>query len=318
MLDPSSRFATMPLPLQTSVPRCSSVVRLLAVTVVAGASLLTVDAAAQPERSGGFGRPVLDPQQKAEAKAHFDRGADLYAQGAYDQALAEWTAAYEISQHPLIFESIANAYERLGKPREAKEALTKWRAAAPPEEQQVLDRRLGNLDARIAKLDEEDAAAKAAADKRVNEGGDGVVEEEGGIFGPLGIAGVVVGAVGVGLVAGGVVVGIVASGQRPDEAEVCRAGEGGSLCLDASRKDIDASSTLALVSDVMWITGAVATAAGGTMLVLDLTGALDDEEPQAEPTASDARGRRPAPRARTELLPHAGQGGAGFTLRGTW
>lgn len=275
--------------------------------------LLTPPAAAQP--SGGYGRPVLDPQKKAEAKGHFDRGADLYAQGAYDQALVEWNKAYEISQHPLIFESMANAYERLGRPREAKEALAKWRAEAPPEEHENLDRRLANLDARVKKLEEEEAAAKAEAEKKRAAGNGAATEEEEGLLGPLGIAGVVVGAVGVGLVGGGVVVGIVASGQRPDEAAVCRAGDGGSLCLESAKEDIDASGTLALVSDIMWITGAVATAAGGTMLVLDLTGALEDEEGETAPE-SDAGARRNVRAA--QLVPLAGPGGAGLSLRGTW
>ena len=262
--------------------------------------------------SAGFGRPVLDPQKKAEAKAHFDKGADLYAQGAYDQALVEWTAAYEISQHPLIFESMANAYERLGKPREAKDALAKWRAAAPADEHEMLDRRIQNLDARIKKLDVEEAAAEAAASAAGTAADEGA-EEEGGL-GTLGIVGVIVGGAGVGLIAGGVVVGIVASGQRPDEEVVCRSGDAGSICLEAAREDIDSSSTLALVSDIMWITGAVATAAGGTLLVLDLTGVLDDDAEEAP--ASDARSR-PRP-ARAELRPLASPAGAGLSLQGTW
>ncbi len=287
--------------------------------------LLTPDASAQAP-SGGFGRPVLDPEKKAEAKGHFDRGADLYAQGAYDQALVEWSKAYEISQHPLIFESMANAYERLGRPREAKEALAKWRAEAPPEEHENLDRRLANLDARVKKLEEE-AAAKAEAEKKGAAGGGADSSEEEGVLGPLGVAGVVVGAVGVGLVGGGVVVGIVASGQRPEEAEVCRAGGGGSLCLESAKEDIDSSGTLALVSDIMWITGAVAAAAGGTMLVLDLTGAIEDDAEADAAPESDARARRDTRRRggatgsiapRAQLVPIASPAGAGLSFRGTW
>jgi hypothetical protein len=296
-----------------SFPIVPRVLGLVALGFV-GITVPSVARAQSP--SGGYGQPVLDPQKKAEAKGHFDRGADLYAQGAYEEALAEWRKAHDISGHPLIFESMANAYERLGKPREAKEALVKWREAAPPEEHAVLDRRLANLDARAKKLDEEEAAAKAAAEKNAASSGGPAGDEEEGLLGPLGIAGVVVGAVGVGLIGGGVVVGVVASGQRPEEAEVCRAGDGGSLCLGTAKEDIDSSATLALVSDIMWIGGAVATAAGGTMLILDLTGALEEEE-AAEAPATDAR-RRAAPRAKAQLAPTAGPSGAGLSFRGTW
>ena len=174
-------------------------------------------------------KPPLDARRRAEAKVHFDRGADLYAQGAYEEALVEWQRSHEISQHPLIFESIANAYERLGRPREARDALAKWREAAPPEEHELLDRRLENLAARAKKQDDEAAAKareaeakQAAAPGAGEEGADEeAAETEGSPLVPIGF---VVGGVGLGMVVAGLVVGGVAAGERPDEATACREG----------------------------------------------------------------------------------------------
>src|ERR1700761_6593550 len=112
-------------------------------------------ALAQPKKPAGKVDPKL-----AEAKHLFEEGAAAYAQGSYDAAIRAWELSYDLSQKPLIFESIANAWERLGDAKKAREALAKWRAHAPPEEQELLDARLRNLDARVAR--DEEAARKAA------------------------------------------------------------------------------------------------------------------------------------------------------------
>jgi tetratricopeptide (TPR) repeat protein len=254
--------------------------------------------------------PPLDPARKAEAKQHFDRGADLYAQGAYEEAIKEWMRSFEISGHPLIFESVANAQERLGRPREARESLLRWRDAAPREEQELLDRRLRNLDERIAKLEEEERAAaerKAReAEQRQQSGepaGGGGAEASEPSSSPLIPIGLVVGGVGVGAVVAGLVVGGLAAGERPDEATACRAGEGGSLCLAGERDAIEGSSSKALVADILWIGGAALAATG---VVLAVIGASSDGTPA------------PATEARAILAPSLGPGGGGATLRGSW
>lgn len=88
---------------------------------------------------------------RAQAKKHFDEGAALYTQGSYKEAIKAWEKAYELSEEPLIFENMANAYERLGELKKAREHLALWREAAPAAEHPLLDKRLANLDDRIAK-----------------------------------------------------------------------------------------------------------------------------------------------------------------------
>src|SRR5690349_7581471 len=117
-------------------------------------------AAAQPHKTAA---PKTDPKL-AEAKRLCDEGADVYSKGDYEQAIDAWQKSYDLFKGPLIFESIANGYERLGDPRKAREYLKKWREVAPKEEWELLDERIKNLDARIQREDEV-AAQKAAADE---------------------------------------------------------------------------------------------------------------------------------------------------------
>lgn len=88
-----------------------------------------------------------DPDM-VRAKELYDNGAILYEEGEYEQAIVAWQAAYELSQEPLLYYNIANAYERLGRYDEAIDALAQYRAFAPSGERDALDRRLRNLEKR--------------------------------------------------------------------------------------------------------------------------------------------------------------------------
>src|SRR6478672_10379905 len=125
----------------------------LLVSSLAALALVVAPAApasAQPKKA-----PTGKPDGKNnEAKKLFDDGAAAYTQGNYEAAIDAWTKAYDISKKPLIFESIANAYERLGEAKKAREYLSKWRDVAPKDEQDLLDARIKNLDARVARDEE--------------------------------------------------------------------------------------------------------------------------------------------------------------------
>lgn len=270
---------------------------------------LALTIGAIPAVASAQGRPgaTLDPARRAEAKRLFDGGADLYAQGDYEGAISAWMKSYEISGLPLIFESVANAHERLGRPRQAREALLRWREAAPPDEHELLDRRLRNLDERIARLEADERAAAEArargeeARRQQGEGRSTEVEPTPppGQGSPLVPIGIVVGAVGLGAIGAGLVVGAVAAGQRPDEEAACRTSSGGSLCLASERDAIESSSSLALVSDVLWIAGSAAAVTG---VVLVVVGSSDGDEPGL----------------RAILTPHVGPTGTGATLQGAF
>jgi tetratricopeptide (TPR) repeat protein len=237
------------------------------VTVAAFAIPLAPSAPAlaqrKPDRSAGKPDPKL-----TEAKKLFDDGADAYTQGNYDAAIAAWTKSYEISKRPLIFESIANAYERLGNPRKAREFLGRWREVAPAEEHDILDARLKNLDARVAREDEQEAARKAEEEKakEKEQRERARIEPKGEAKGTsLSVPGLVLAGGGGVAVIIGVTLDIVASQNRPD-AKACAVDKDGQICLSSARSQINSSNTFATVGDILWITGAAATAAGLVMI----------------------------------------------------
>lgn len=233
--------------------------------------------------------------KRAKAKALFDEGAALYTQGSYEEAIAKWERAYELSEEPLIFENMANAYERLGDLKQAYEHLSLWRQTAPPEEHATLDKRLKNLEERIARKEREAKPEKKPVEKPKKPA---MVDRGPGVS----IPGLILTSVGLAAVAGGVAVGVVAAGQRPDEETVCVPYEDRSLCRESSRDAIGTSTTLAAVSDLMWIAGAV-TGTVGVVLLLTY-------EPERAPAVGAAL------RPTVGLV--EGAGAAGLSLEGTW
>jgi len=198
----------------------------------------------------------------AEAKRLFDEGAELYGTGKYDEAIERWEISYELSKRPLIFESIANAYERLGNAKKAREYLAKWREAAPAEEHETLDARIANLDARIAK--ETEAEAARAKGSGGGGGSDGPAARS--MQGDVGLA---LAGAGGGVLALGVTLAVVGAAQRPDQAEVCKDRSDRSLCLGSAREDIESSSTLVTLGDVLGFVGFAMAGAGVALVILD-------------------------------------------------
>ena len=236
----------------------------LSVLLLASASACGVLTA--PE---AFAQPVKKPPpakadpNMIEAKKLFDDGAASYAAGNYEDAIKKWEKAYELSQKPLIYDNLANAWERLGNPRKTRECLAKWRLYAPPEEIDGLDARIKNLDARIARDDEaaaQAAAAQAARDARAR------AEAEAARKKPW-LAGAVLAGVGGAAVISGVVVDIVAKTKRPD-ASACKTNGGQTLCLSTSANAIDTSNRLAIAGDVTWGIGAALIATGVVLVVV--------------------------------------------------
>lgn len=249
--------------------------------------------------------PASPAEARAQAKKYFDQGALDYTQGNYEGAVEAWQKSYDLSKEPLIFENIGNAYERLGKPREARDALAKWREVAPPEEHAILDRRITNLDARIAREDEEEKKRKAEQEelqKRMGTGGGS--GGDGGASGPsFSLPGVIVGSVGVAAVIAGVVVDGVAAGKRPSSSTVCKKSGTSQLCLTSAKDDIKTSNTMAVAGDATWIIGAAAVATGAVLI-------LTYKKP--------SRAKEPPKTGFVDLLPAVGPTGGGVLFQGRW
>jgi tetratricopeptide (TPR) repeat protein len=259
----------------------------LAAALAASVALVTLaaPAAAQP----GAKKPPAEkaPDSKlAEAKKLFEEGTAAYALGNYEQAIGAWEKSYELSKKPLIFESIGNAYERMGNARKAYEYLTKWRDAAPPEEKTVLlEARIRNLEARAKREEEQEAASKASAEKAKTLQAQRDQDDEAARRSKAGlsIAGIALAAGGGAAIVAGVVVAAVGAGKRPDDA-ACKTSGGKTFCLDSARSGIQSSNTLAIAGDVTWIVGAAAAAAGVTLIVLRKVSA--SKEAAAPPPAA--------------------------------
>ncbi len=86
----------------------------------------------------------------ARARELFQNGVILYDEGRYEDAVAAWGEAWRLSGRPLLLYNMANATERLGRWTEAMDLLSRYRAFAPADERETLDRRIGNIERRIA------------------------------------------------------------------------------------------------------------------------------------------------------------------------
>ncbi len=93
---------------------------------------------------------VVTEADDARARELFENGAALYDEGRYEDAIAAWREAWRLSGRPLLLFNMANAAERLARWSEAAALLNRYRAFAPQEEREVLERRIENIERRAA------------------------------------------------------------------------------------------------------------------------------------------------------------------------
>lgn len=86
----------------------------------------------------------------ARARELYDNGAALYDEGNYEAAILAFRQSYALSKLPELHYNIANCEERLGNLEAARDALNLYRAVAPSAERAALERRIANLETRIA------------------------------------------------------------------------------------------------------------------------------------------------------------------------
>ena len=292
---------------------------------IGGASLAPATAAAQGKKPPPAKEPPKDPKI-VEAKKLFDDGSAAYTDGRYEDAIKAWEKSYELSGKPLIFESIASAYERLGDKKKAREYLAKWREAAPKEEHDQLDARIKNLDARIAA---EGAAEAARKEKEEKERAEREAREKANPSQPkesdldkarasrmklvLGVGGA-----GVVAVLAGVALDVVATVQRPSTNTDCIANGGKTICRESAKGAIESSGTLALVGDITWITGAVLAGAGAALyFTMPKDGAAAGKEADKAPPADPTKTSKSSPRW-VSVAPIVGPTGGGIGIRGTF
>jgi hypothetical protein len=281
----------------------------LRLAVLCGGAALAVSVPPAASQAQGRKPKGADPRT-AEAKKLFEQATDAYGQGRYEDAIRDWQKSYELSGKPLIFESIANAYERLGDKQKARDYLAKWRAEAPQGERQQLDARIEALDARIAaeKAQKDEAAKKSADDAGAAKAERDAQERARSTRLALAIA---VGGAGVLAVGAGIVMGAVGAGQRPDVSDACATTGGQTLCKATAKDALEGSSTLVVAGDVTWIAGAVLVAAGGALLFT-----LPPAPSKAKEAPKGAAGEGRAPRRFVSVVPVVGPNGGGLGVLG--
>lgn len=229
----------------------------------------------------------MSRKDRREAKRLFNKAHLAYRRGDYEEAILKWEQSFELSGEPLIYLSIANAYERLGEAEEALDYLQRWREKAPRREHEELDGRIESLQRRVdddkaqeerrkRKEEERLAEEKARLERERQEDRTKLAQEEQSESSDAWtiVGWSMVGTGGAAVIAGLVMDGVAAA-RRPSEEEACLNGDAGLLCRDALRDDIEASNRLAIAGDVTWIVGGL-IAAGGVVLLLTLPDGDED------------------------------------------
>lgn len=263
------------------------------------------------------------------ARELYAQGEAAYGNGDYETSVNLWRHAYELDPRIGLQYNLAQAYERLGRLQEAVQALELYVGGTTAE-----DPRRASAEARITSLREritrtgvrivgapdgavllvdgverglfphEGAWPIDAATHDVRVRADGFHDFVARVAVPVGqvvdvtvrmraaelpVGGIVTMSIGAALVAGGLAVGALAL----DGAHAAPSSDG---------PEADEARTLALTSDVLWVTGAVAIGAGIAWLVADL---VADEDAASASSAS------------LRLVPILGPNLGGLSLAGT-
>lgn len=196
----------------------------------------------------------------ARARELYENGSILYEEGRYEDAIAAWEEAYRLSGRPLLLFNTANALERLGRYDEAMTLLQRYRAYAPAEEREILDRRIRNLETRIDDQKERSAAAPVVA--TAPPPAPAVAPERH----PVRVAPLILGGIGVVGLGFGTGFGVSALGARSDAAANCTTVNDVNWCTDLAADALERDGRSSLLSDISFgvgtlgVAGAVVTA----------------------------------------------------------
>src|SRR5689334_19842947 len=83
------------------------------------------------------------------ARELFQKGDTAYAEGRYEEALAAFQEAYDLSGRAQLLFNVSNALERLGRYQEAVDALEKYLSSGKAKDRDVVQKRLANLKKRV-------------------------------------------------------------------------------------------------------------------------------------------------------------------------
>lgn len=247
-----------------------------------GATILVADAPAHAQ--------VKTEKAAADQRARelFQKGDVAYAEGRYEEALAAFQEAYDLSGRAQLLFNVSNALERLARYQEAVDALEKYLASGKAKDRDVVQKRLANLKKRVEEQKkEQEKLAKEEEEKRQKEeegrkrreaaaGGGG----PGNGAGPTGptdpqprrkpetplLPWILIGGGGV-VLATGAVFGVLALGARSEAKDGCTDSPSGHLCTADASSALDREKTFGLVADIGILSGLVLGGVGTYLLL---------------------------------------------------
>ena len=232
---------------------------------------------AGPLASDAKAQDGSDAVEDNRAKELFQNGSLLYEEGQYEEAVLAWEKAYELSARPLLLFNIANAYERIGAWQDALDALNRYRAFAPGEERETLERRIFNLNRRLDnKLQQDQSAAATGPAPKPETAEESNPELEvlppsartlrrpGPDPGPFVLLGLGAAAAGT-----GGVLGALAQTAREQVAASCALAGDKLLCPQSSSSLIQQDKTYSLSSDILVAAGSAAAGIGIVLAIVD-------------------------------------------------
>jgi hypothetical protein len=212
--------------------------------------------------------PPPSPSDSTRAKELYENGAELYAEGLYEEAILAWKEGYAMSQLPDFLFNIAGAQERIGDWKSALDTLSKYRAFASTDERETLARRIRNLEERLA----EEGPVKPAPAPAPQPVAPGPVPEPAPTTSsrrslePV-VVGSLFGVGGIGLVTG-VITGLGSSAAGSAAQEQCVEGAAGLLCPADADDELGKERSRALVADLAFGLGSASLLGGVVVLVV--------------------------------------------------
>jgi hypothetical protein len=156
---------------------------LLFTLLIAAAFMAPDDAFAKKKRKkkrGNKDKSALvdsEPQEpetpeQAEARERYTKGKAFYDEKKFDEALAEFQAAYEAKSHPTVLKSIAECHVQLGDIAAAIETLQKYVDAPEATEKETVEARiteLKNMPIKVSVKSNPEGAKIAVAGTQIDE-----------------------------------------------------------------------------------------------------------------------------------------------------
>jgi tetratricopeptide (TPR) repeat protein len=225
-----------------------------------------------------------------KARIHFEAGRLHYDQGRFAEAEREFTLAYELSGNAALLYNLFLVHRDAARMDKAVQALEEYLEKVPDQPNRAgLQARLEAMKAKLEAERSRSPSGPAGAADPTTPGAPGdpspahahgaapePVDTPPARSGGVPIGAVVTMAAGGALVLGAVVTGVMAKSAESDFHEGCPTRTACDPALESTR---DKARRLGLITDVLWITGAVAAVGGLVWLLVGKGGSGETREP---------------------------------------